>query len=107
LSESGCPASISKRKLAFLLRLLSDFLFHMPPSPRLLLALSSGLVALSLAGCGKNSATRGSGTAANTPQKQPVEVVAVERRDLVEALSLVGSLAANETAQIRAEIAGQ
>lgn len=31
----------------------------------------------------------------------------MERRDLAESLSLVGSLAANEAAQIRAEIAGQ
>ena len=37
---------------------------------------------------------------------QPVEVVSVERRDLIENLSLVGSVAPNESAQIRAEIAG-
>lgn len=73
-------------------------------SPRYLLALLSGVIAL-LAGCSKETAGRG--TAAVTAQKQPVEVVAVERRDLVESLSLVGSLAANETAQLRAEIAGQ
>ena len=40
-------------------------------------------------------------------QAQPVEVVNLARRDLVESLSLVGSVAPNETAQIRAEIAGQ
>lgn len=38
---------------------------------------------------------------------QPVEVVTVSRRDLEETINLVGSVAANETAQIRAEIAGQ
>lgn len=36
----------------------------------------------------------------------PVEVMPIERRDLVETLSLVGSVAANESAQVRAEIAG-
>ncbi len=40
-------------------------------------------------------------------QKQPVEVVPVQRRDLTDMLSVIGSLAANETAQIRPEIAGQ
>jgi membrane fusion protein (multidrug efflux system) len=38
---------------------------------------------------------------------QPVEVTEVVRRDLAESISLVGSLAPNETAQIRAEISGQ
>jgi membrane fusion protein (multidrug efflux system) len=42
-----------------------------------------------------------------TAQVQPVEVVAVKRRDLSDTLSVVGSLAANESASIRAEIAGQ
>jgi membrane fusion protein (multidrug efflux system) len=74
-------------------------------SPRSLLALSGGIAALLAAGCGKEAVTRTA--AASSSQKQPVEVVAVERRDLIEALSLVGSLAANETAQLRAEIAGQ
>ncbi len=36
----------------------------------------------------------------------PVEVLPVERRDLVESLNLVGSIAATESAQVRAEIAG-
>lgn len=40
-------------------------------------------------------------------QRQPVEVADVTKRDLSETLSLVGSLAPNETAQIRAEISGQ
>jgi membrane fusion protein (multidrug efflux system) len=36
----------------------------------------------------------------------PVEVMPIERRDLVESLNLVGSIAATESAQVRAEIAG-
>lgn len=62
------------------------------------------LLALGLtAGCGKKAG----GPVAATAPKQSVEVVQVIRRDLVESLSLVGSMAANETAQIRAEISGQ
>ena len=37
---------------------------------------------------------------------QPVEVVKLERRDLAETLAVVGSLAPNESADIRAEVAG-
>ncbi len=37
---------------------------------------------------------------------QPVEVIAVERRDVTETLSLVGSVAPNESARMRAEVAG-
>ncbi len=79
----------------------------MVPLTRFLLAgvCIAGLLAT---GCSKNAA---SNTAASPGggggQKQPVEVVSVMRCDLVESLSLVGSLAPNETAQIRAEIAGQ
>lgn len=63
------------------------------------------LLAIGLsAGCAKKSETRGP---AATATRQPVEVINVVRRDLVESLSLVGSLAANETAQLRAEISGQ
>jgi membrane fusion protein (multidrug efflux system) len=57
-----------------------------------------------LSGCSKsNTAPAG---AAQAVQRQPVEVVEVSRRDMAESLSLVGSLAPNETAQIRAEISG-
>jgi len=59
---------------------------------------------LLFSGCGRKSASPAVSAA---QQIQPVEVAPVERRDLVETLSLVGSLAPNETAQIRAEIAGQ
>ena len=56
-----------------------------------------------LAGCGRKAAAP---VAANAT-RQPVEEVTLERRDMTESLNLVGSLAANETAQLRAEIAGQ
>ena len=39
-------------------------------------------------------------------QKQPVEVIALARRDLSESLRVVGSLAPNETATIRPETSG-
>lgn len=75
----------------------------MSPLNRLFVAGSAGLV-LFVSGCAKKEA------AASAPvarAKQPVEVVEIARRDLVESLSLVGSLAPNETAQIRAEVSGQ
>lgn len=59
------------------------------------------------AGCGKKTAATAARGGAAASQKQPVEVTNISRRDLVESLSLVGSLAPNETAQLRAEIAGQ
>jgi len=45
--------------------------------------------------------------AAAQAQKQPVEVTPVSRRDLAETLTVVGSIAANESAGLRAEISGQ
>jgi len=70
-------------------------------------SLAVGLVCTTLLtlGCAKKSAPQSAASAARG--KQPVEVVTVARRDLIEALSLVGSLAPNETAQIRAEVSGQ
>jgi membrane fusion protein (multidrug efflux system) len=63
--------------------------------------------ALVLSGCGRKAASGASaGGGGGAGQKQAVEVVAVKKRDLVETLNLVGSLAANETAQVRAEVAG-
>lgn len=69
-----------------------------------LFALSVSAVLL-VGGCSKQAAAPSASAAARG--KQPVEVVNVARRDLVESLSLVGSLAPNETAQIRAEVSGQ
>jgi membrane fusion protein, multidrug efflux system len=57
--------------------------------------------------------SRPSGNGANGPagapaaRKQAVEVTPVVRRDMAETLTVVGSLAANESAALRAEIAGQ
>lgn len=54
--------------------------------------------------CSKNNNALAAKAAAI--QRQPVEVLQVARRDMKESLSLVGSLAPNETAQLRAEISG-
>ena len=76
-----------------------------PPILRRLLA-GPALLAVLFAGCSRDKPA-----AAAAPQSslfvQPVEVAPVSRRDLTEAINIVGSIAANETAQIRAEIAGQ
>lgn len=74
----------------------------MRSAPLLPLALAAGV--LLLAGCGKKAAISAAPSAAAV---QPVEVAGVAKRDLTESLSLVGSLAPNEAAQIRAEISGQ
>jgi len=64
------------------------------------------LLAVTLSSCSKSTGTKTTAGAA-AGAKQPVEVTTIARRDLVESLSLVGSLAANESAQLRAEISGQ
>lgn len=79
----------------------------MHTSLRLLVSCSFVVAAGLLAGCGPKSAAKSASGDSASEQKQPVEVTKVTRRDLVESLSLVGSLAANESAQLRAEIAGQ
>ncbi len=83
------------------------------PTLRFLVRLNlPALAVLALfAGCTKEDpATRPlTGSAAgrgNANQAQIVEVVEVTRSSLVETLNLVGSLAANESAEIRAEIGG-
>jgi len=75
----------------------------MSPLTRLFVAGLAGS-SLIVVGCAKKDAAA---TAPVARAKQPVEVVEIARRDLVESLSLVGSLAPNETAQIRAEVSGQ
>lgn len=62
-------------------------------------------MALVFWGCGRQTETAVARTG-GANQRQAVEVVPVKKRDLVESLNLVGSLAANETAQVRAEVAG-
>jgi membrane fusion protein, multidrug efflux system len=75
------------------------------PSPfRLAVLLALTLSGFVLSACSKSASAPVAKAAA--VQRQPVEVVQVTRRDLKESLSLVGSLAPNETAQIRAEISG-
>lgn len=68
---------------------------------------SLSLIVLIFAGaCSRGTKSAGSAPSP-TASKQPVEVTEVVRRDLAETLSVVGSLAANESAEIRPEIAGQ
>jgi membrane fusion protein, multidrug efflux system len=64
-----------------------------------------GLIALT-SSCSRDSENAG-GARAPQAQKQAVEVTPITRRDLAETLTVVGSLAANESAALRAEIAGQ
>jgi membrane fusion protein (multidrug efflux system) len=71
-----------------------------------LVRLVPGLAACLLLSAGCSKAGGGTNASAAAPV-QPVEVAPVLKRDLAETLSLVGSLAPNETAQIRAEISGQ
>ncbi len=71
------------------------------------LAAVFGSIALLLpAGC-KPAAQAGKGNVTPAADRvQSVEVVKLERRDLSELLTVVGSLAPNESAELRAEIAG-
>jgi membrane fusion protein (multidrug efflux system) len=65
------------------------------------------LLAILLAGCRPPAAdTPGAGGFDPMSQPQTVEVSEVEARDLAEKIDLVGSLAANESAGIRSELAG-
>ncbi|WP_438481173.1 efflux RND transporter periplasmic adaptor subunit [Oleiharenicola lentus] len=63
--------------------------------------LVSGLVGLT--SCKEKAVAQ---TKAVAAAPQSVEVVPIERRDLVESLELIGTVAASESAQIRAEVAG-
>lgn len=61
----------------------------------------------SFAGCAKNEAPRGAPAGGpGAIAKQVVEVTPVGRSDLIDTLTVVGSLAANESAEIRPEIVG-
>jgi membrane fusion protein (multidrug efflux system) len=74
-------------------------------SPYLVCA-TLGLI-LSFPGCRKpETAPAAKGPGGAQGRVQPVEVTSVVRRDLVESLSVVGSVAPNESADMRAEIAG-
>lgn len=77
--------------------------------PRQSLALAATFGLLLTSAChksGPQSDSAGNGSRRGDDQIQPVEVTTVQRRDLVESLDLVGSLAPNESADIRSEIAG-
>ncbi len=79
-------------------------ILHRPASLLLVVGLLCGL------GCGKKETGVAVGGAAagkaNANKPQVVEVITLEKRDLAETLNLVGSLAANESAAMRAEIGG-
>jgi membrane fusion protein (multidrug efflux system) len=73
---------------------------------RLSVSIALGAAVLGLAaGCSKQSATAKAARSA-AAQAQAVEVTPVARRDLQETLTVVGSFEANESAQLRPEIAG-
>ncbi len=75
-----------------------------PRTPRLVWpVIMVASAALFLTGCAEKKAAASAKKAA---QSVPVEVATVERRDLLETLNLVGSVAATESAQVRAEVAG-
>lgn len=61
-------------------------------------------VVVVLAGCGPHNEAKAPPAQS---QKQPVEVTTLVKRDLYETVSVVGSFAPNESAEIRPEIAGQ
>lgn len=65
---------------------------------------AAALIGLSFAGCAREKS--GNSTAVAGQQAQAVEVAPVQRRDLRETLTVVGSMEANESAEIRPEIVG-
>jgi len=74
------------------------------PFPRPLAnALGASLLVM-LSACSDTGTT--ARRAAAAASAQAVEVVMLERRDITETLNLVGSVAANESAELRTEIAG-
>ncbi len=75
-------------------------------SLRLSVAVSAAIIALA-ASCTKKSADQSAAKSPSAARAQPVEVVSLERRELRETITVVGTLAANEYAQIKSEIAGQ
>lgn len=83
----------------------------MPPASLMRHARFVSSVALALllaaSGCRQPDAAPAAKGPGGAPGRvQPVEVTTVVRRDLVESLTVVGSVAPNESADMRAEIAG-
>lgn len=70
------------------------------------LVLAAAGAAVLAAGACRRPAAPAAGAADPLERVQPVEVVAVERRTLEESVELVGSLAANESAELRPELSG-
>lgn len=72
--------------------------------------LALGLPLMAVTGCGEKAAAPAAagpgGRAANARAPQVVEVTAIQRRDMAETLNLVGTLAANESAEVRPETSG-
>lgn len=64
--------------------------------------------ALTLSGCAEKQAAKKAGAPGSRAgdRKQAVEVLPLARTDMTETLTVVGSLAPNESADIRAEVAG-
>lgn len=67
------------------------------------LCLFAVLLPLSIGGCQRHSSDARTKV---QPLAQPVEVTPVTRRDMADTLSVVGSLAANESVEVRPEVAG-
>ncbi len=66
--------------------------------------LAAAVIVIVSSGCAKKDA--GAAGRPGGVQKQVVEVTNIERRDMLETLTVVGSLEANESVQIRPEVPG-
>ena len=71
-----------------------------------ILMAAGAVVLLAATGCSKKPAPGATIGGPSRLQKQVVEVIPIERRDLRETLTVVGSLEANESVEIRPEVAG-
>jgi membrane fusion protein, multidrug efflux system len=72
-----------------------------------MIRLRASLLFIALLAVTSSCSRKTDSAAAPQTRKQAVEVTPITRRDLAETLTVVGSLAANESAALRAEIAGQ
>jgi len=71
-----------------------------------ILMAAGAVVMFAATGCSKKPAAGATTGGPSRIQKQVVEVIPIERRDLRETLTVVGSLEANESVEIRPEVAG-
>jgi RND family efflux transporter MFP subunit len=65
---------------------------------------AAGLVCVTLAACGSKPDTPAPGAAAQTPRAMPVRSASVERRDIVESLTVTGTLRPRAEVKIIAEV---